>query len=173
MERCDVAVLGAGVAGLCVARDLMLAGLDVIVLEARERVGGRTYTVPFEAAGCHVDLGAEWVAPAHHLALMAELSRYGIELEPGTDAVEQNEPDTPHESGMTLINSLETAARGLNPQQSNWYQQGVGLDAPVSHYVSQFDLDESARNYLLANGFALQGADPDEYSLINLLHEFV
>lgn len=172
MERCDVAVLGAGVAGLCAARDLTLAGLDVIVLEARERVGGRTYTVPFEAAGCHVDLGAEWVAPAHHLALMAELSRYGIELEAGTDAVEQNEPDTPHESGMTLINSLETAARGLNPQQSNWYQQGVGLDVPVSHYVSQFDLDESARNYLLANGFALQGADPDEYSLINLLHEF-
>jgi len=103
---------------------------------------------------------------------MAELSRYGIELEPGTDTAEQNEPDTLHESGMTLIDSLETAARGLNPQQSNWYQQGVGLDAPVSHYVSQFDLDESARNYLLANGFALQGADPAEYSLINLLHEF-
>ena len=31
MERCDVAVLGAGLAGLCAARDLTLAGLDVIV----------------------------------------------------------------------------------------------------------------------------------------------
>ena len=43
VERFDVAVLGAGLAVLCAARDLTLAGLDVIVLEARERVGGRTY----------------------------------------------------------------------------------------------------------------------------------
>ena len=172
MERCDVAVLGAGLAGLCAARDLALAGLDVIVLEARERVGGRTYTVPFEAAGCHVDLGAEWVAPAHHLALMTELSRYGIALEPAADAAEKNEPDALREPFLTLINSLEVAASELSPRQSNWYQQGVGFDVPVSHYLSQFNLEESARNYLLANGFALQGADPDEYSLINLLHEF-
>jgi monoamine oxidase len=119
VERCDVAVLGAGLAGLCAARDLTLAGLDVIVLEARERVGGRTYTVPFEAAGCHVDLGAEWVAPAHHLALMRELSRYGIALEPEADTTEQNEPDALRVLGMTLVSSLEAAASELNPQQSN------------------------------------------------------
>ena len=67
--QCDVAVLGAGLAGLCAARDLIGAGLNVAVLEARDRAGGRTLTVPFEAAGLVVDLGAEWVAPAHHVAL--------------------------------------------------------------------------------------------------------
>ena len=80
--RCDVAVLGAGLAGLCAARDLIGVGLNVAVLEARDRVGGRTLTVPFEAAGLGVDLGAEWVAPAHHVALMEELRSYGIHLEP-------------------------------------------------------------------------------------------
>ena len=49
--RTDVAILGTGLAGLCAARDLIGVGLNVAVLEARDRVGGRTLTVPFEAAG--------------------------------------------------------------------------------------------------------------------------
>ena len=97
--RCDVAVLGAGLAGLCAARDLIGVGLNVAVLEARDRVGGRTLTVPFEAAGLGVDLGAEWVAPAHHVALMEELRSYGIHLEPA-----------PEESGDTVLRGLSAQA---------------------------------------------------------------
>ena len=41
----DVAVLGAGLAGLTAARDLTIAGADVLVLEARERPGGRVEAV--------------------------------------------------------------------------------------------------------------------------------
>ena len=38
--------------------------------------------------------------------------------------------------------------------------------------MAQYGLDESTQQYFLANGFALQGADPDEYGLLNLIHEF-
>ena|SRR2546425_12984645 len=41
----DVAIIGAGMAGLSAARDLARVGLDVVVLEARDRVGGRIHTV--------------------------------------------------------------------------------------------------------------------------------
>lgn len=52
-------VVGAGVAGLTAAHDLAAAGWDVVVLEARDRVGGRTWT--HEIAGAPVDLGGSWI----------------------------------------------------------------------------------------------------------------
>ncbi|UXA19411.1 flavin monoamine oxidase family protein [Mycobacterium sp. SMC-4] len=69
----DVVVVGAGFAGLTAARELTRLGHDVIVLEGRDRVGGRSYTV--ELAGVAVDLGATFVGPTQDavLTLAAEL----------------------------------------------------------------------------------------------------
>src|SRR5713101_6100522 len=68
----DVVVVGAGLAGLAAARTLAGAGVDVVVLEARNRVGGRTYTKP-ASTGTPLDLGAQWIGPTQHrLAALAE-----------------------------------------------------------------------------------------------------
>lgn len=61
-ERVDVVVVGAGISGLAAARDLAAAGLDVCVVEARERIGGRVWTRRDGApATLPVELGAEFV----------------------------------------------------------------------------------------------------------------
>jgi monoamine oxidase len=60
LSRHDVVVIGAGVAGLAAARALRAAGRDVVVLEARERIGGRIHT-HHEPQGPPIELGAEFI----------------------------------------------------------------------------------------------------------------
>lgn len=60
-DAIDVLVVGAGLAGLTAARELSRAGHRVVVLEARDRVGGRTWTHP--VGGHDFDLGGQWIGP--------------------------------------------------------------------------------------------------------------
>ena len=61
----DVCVVGAGYAGLTAARRLRQNGKSVIVLEARDRVGGRVWTQQL-SDGSPVDRGGAWLSPDHH-----------------------------------------------------------------------------------------------------------
>jgi len=73
----DVVVIGAGFAGLIAARELGRAGLGVLVLEARDRVGGRTWTD--RRLGHDLELGGTWVhwVQPH---TWAEMTRYGRQI---------------------------------------------------------------------------------------------
>jgi monoamine oxidase len=65
MERtreADVAIVGAGLAGLVAARRLRAAGLEPVVVEARDRVGGRTLNEPL-GDGQVVEVGGQWIGP--------------------------------------------------------------------------------------------------------------
>jgi monoamine oxidase len=59
----DVAVIGAGAAGLAAAHELAAASLDVLLVEARDRIGGRAWTLS-EGQPCPLDLGCGWVHSA-------------------------------------------------------------------------------------------------------------
>lgn len=60
-DRADVIVVGAGVAGLVAASQLAEAGLSTVVLEARDRIGGRVYTLNDLEQQFPIELGAEFI----------------------------------------------------------------------------------------------------------------
>ncbi|HEU0024601.1 MAG TPA: NAD(P)/FAD-dependent oxidoreductase, partial [Thermoleophilaceae bacterium] len=93
MSKHDAVVVGAGLAGLSAARDLAAAGVDVVVLEARNRPGGRVEQTEL-ADGRLVQLGGEVVGPFHEAygGVVAEL---GLTLEPSF-------PDLPGEDTSVL-----------------------------------------------------------------------
>lgn len=83
-----VVVVGAGLAGLTVALDLRRTGWDVVVLEARRRVGGRVLTERGRfRAGQHAELGGESIDDNHHAirALVAEYGLHTAARPPGRD----------------------------------------------------------------------------------------
>ena len=61
-QTCDVVIIGAGLSGLRTALLLQAQGLDVLVVEAQDRVGGRTLTVQLDQ-GAFIDHGGQWVSP--------------------------------------------------------------------------------------------------------------
>ena len=78
-----VVVVGAGVSGLSAARVLHDAGVDVIVVEGRVRIGGRTHTV--ELAGVPVDLGASWIHDGAGSPMLDYVDSLGIERMPAVN----------------------------------------------------------------------------------------
>lgn len=64
LAMADVIVVGAGLSGLCTARELVRQGRNVLVLEARDRVGGRMVRTAV-AGGGWFDLGGQWIGPTH------------------------------------------------------------------------------------------------------------
>ena len=73
----DVVVVGAGIAGLSAATRLADHGVDVAVLEARDRVGGRVFNIHFD--GQPNELGGQWIAP-YQSAAQTMLQDLGIGL---------------------------------------------------------------------------------------------
>ncbi|HYF45139.1 MAG TPA: FAD-dependent oxidoreductase [Acidimicrobiales bacterium] len=98
----DVVVVGAGVAGLTAGRRLQEAGRSVVVLEARDRVGGRTMADTI--AGVTVEVGGQWVGPTQD-RINALIDELGLERHPtydqGDAVVELEDGRTKRYSGDT------------------------------------------------------------------------
>lgn len=79
VDTFDVIVVGAGLSGLQAAYDLQRAGLRTIVLEARSRVGGKTWSVPTADGKSTIDLGAAWINDTNQSRMWALGQKFGME----------------------------------------------------------------------------------------------
>lgn len=82
-DRCEVLVVGAGMAGLAAARVLRQANLDVLVLEARDRVGGRVHSMHLPGVDPPIELGPEFVhgMPAPTMKVAREAGLQLLEID--------------------------------------------------------------------------------------------
>ena len=126
--------MGAGFAGLSAALDLTARGIDCIVLEARDRVGGRVLNHDI-GDGKVVEVGGQWVGPTQH-ALLGMASRMGVATYPthieGENVIEYRGSVSRYTGTIPRINpavllQVEWARRRMNAMASQ-----VPLDAPWS-----------------------------------------
>jgi monoamine oxidase len=135
----QVIVVGAGVAGLVAARRLADRGIDVLVLEARDRVGGRLWShhMPNDEI---VELGGEWISTTQ-TAVMGLANRLGLELiDTGMDFISRDPVGGPtiaveeHERLARLLadRMLEIGPLRLSSMSAEEVLDGIGDTGPAA-----------------------------------------
>jgi len=183
-EVYDAVVIGAGFAGLVAARDLIEAGHNVVVLEARDRPGGRTYSSTFPGTNVVIDLGAEWFDPARHHFMAAEVARYGakfVEADKGGASrwfLDGRHSDGDEPDGLIDMDELEEVLNRLRADiapvvfaEGFTQTNTAALDIPFSEYLAKLDAPPAIADLLRAQSYTLTGALPDEFSALVYLRE--
>jgi monoamine oxidase len=132
----DVIVIGGGLAGVTAAREATLGGADALLLEARDRLGGRTWTRDWN--GTDIELGGGWVH-WHQPHVWSEITRAGIATERGEDAQASSWFAGDQRRTGSLAERDAIAERGWNR-----FVDGV-LDALPLPHDPLFRIDELAR----------------------------
>jgi monoamine oxidase len=143
----DVAVIGAGAAGLGAAHALKRAGRSFVVLEARDRAGGRGHTIT-AAPGIPFDLGCGWLHSADHNAFVKIAGQLDFEIDktlpPWRDRIAVNKA-FPAKDRADFIRSLdeffdriEEAAKGGVDQPANLYLEAGNRWNPMIDAVSSY-----------------------------------
>ncbi|WP_395307610.1 flavin monoamine oxidase family protein [Mycobacterium sp. AMU20-3851] len=177
----DVIVVGAGFAGLSAARELTKRGHQVVVLEGRDRVGGRSYTAT--VAGVPVDLGATFVGPTQDAvnALAAEL---GCETVPtysrGKNLIRWHGRVRSYRSTIPKLSLIEL----LDVSRIQWRFDRLSRQipvtepwtAPAAHRLDQTSLEDwlrdarasaSTRNLMAIMARVTWGCEPADLSMLH------
>ena len=181
----DVAVLGAGLSGLVAARDIAAAGRDVLVLEARDRVGGRLLNEPLDDQGQIVEVGGQWIGPGQDRVarLTADL---GLETFPshnhGRDLVRFGGTIRSYAGKIPRLGVLTLADVGLAQQRLERLARTVPLDRPwdapraerldsltFESWIRRTCRTDAGRRFFRVVSVAVWAADAVSLSLLHVL----
>lgn len=165
-----IAVIGAGIAGATAARTLANAGYSVVVVEGRERAGGRIHSLGGDDWPIDIELGAAWVYDAATNPVFAALEGLGIATSEFDFSTERRLPSgVPVEPSPVAPDAVAAALAWAAVQPTDLSiadalvdSGAADLDAnPVAPGVSPLDRLE---NYLVADLVIDSGADAAELS---------
>ncbi|MDQ2622248.1 MAG: flavin monoamine oxidase family protein [Actinomycetota bacterium] len=179
----EVAVVGAGLAGLSAARALEAAGRSVAVVEARDRVGGRTVNEPI-GDGKVVELGGQWVGPTQSriLELIPEL---GLEtfstFGDGLNLIERRGKVRSYSGTIPKLNPLALAEVGVAIRKINRLADKVDPARPWESEIADLDRltfdtwmrrnvrTAAARDMMRLAIEAVWAAEPEDISMLHML----
>jgi monoamine oxidase len=183
-ESADVLLVGAGLAGLIAARDLTAAGYSVLVLEARDRVGGRVVNREI-GAGKIVEMGGQWAGPTQDklYGLAADLAVPTFPTyDSGRKVLHFNGKRGTYTGTIPRINPLVLADIGQAqarlealakkvPTSAPWTAAGAGkLDGQTFQtWARRHAFTRSARTLLALAAEAVFAAEPGDLSMLHVL----